>query len=234
MERFRFVMFIIIVSIPVLAACNRNGRDPASSGRIAISGSILNKLRDVGSIPKDRTACLGVNVTGGGITAISGSSCSPPTGDFGGYSTGQDISVVVPSNQTVNVDVYLYLLPIGSTASCPTVALNVSAFPAAQLKDTYLIGSATNVSTAGTAPYVDVPVQFPAGNQNITQQLPNLPATCVVSSDPTTLPPSTFTMSAGGAVTLGTPSGTVYKLKARVGNPTSGQLSSTGYLLNVR
>ncbi len=223
MERLLFFASGLILSFPLITACSRNGRAPSSVSSISIPASKLAKLRE--AIPAGRTPCFGVNVTGSNIPSVTGSSCSPATGILGGYvPAGQDVSVTVASGQTINIDLYLYLLPEGSTAACPVMTPD---FPASQLPDTYIVGTASNINVNSAVVSVDMTVNFPASNQNVTQQIASIPAACKVASS-VTLPPSPIVPSSGAAVL----SGSNLMLRARIGTAITRQTIS-GSNVNV-
>jgi hypothetical protein len=200
---------VVIISSCVLAACNRNGKLDSES---VVSIQVPHAGRMLSSIPLGRTQCFGINVTGNGITPTNGDGCTPQSGILAGYvSAGGIVSANVPKNLTVNIDLYLYLLPQGQGA-CPGLSASI---PSSQLGDTFLIGSATGVSTANDTTNVNIVANYPSNGANITQQL-NMSATCQALAIPSGAV-TPFTVSSGAASLSGTAGSSTIHLDSRVG-----------------
>ena len=176
MERFWRFGYGLILSF-TLTACNRGGRVPSSVSSISIPASKLAKI--MAALPTGRTPCFGVNITGNEITSNI-SKCGPASGlgIVGGFvPVNTDITVPgVPPNESVNVDVYVYLLPANqSTAACPTMG-----FAPTLLSNMYLVGSVANVAiNSNPNQEVDITYNYQSNSPSLAQQLP---ATCSPSS----------------------------------------------------
>lgn len=175
------------------------------------------------AVPANRKACWGANVTGDGVNGVGATGCSPATGVVAGYKvSGQNITAEVPKGLARKVDLYLYLLPPNNNSPCPTMT---ASFPAAQLSDTYLVGSVTADFTLDTTT-VEIAAVFPGENNHLAVTAA-LPATCLPTAGPTR--PASI-RSAGGTI-----SGDGKTIKARVGSfPGATKMSAGGITMEVK
>lgn len=163
----RFWGLTFISACFLVAGCTRAKSNSSHvTFQIPMQGSLA-------AMPTDRTACYGINITGAGPANVN--SCSPSTGIIAGFAeAGQTIEASVPKGNTVAVELYLYLKPVGASAPCPTL---LPVFAGDQLADTYLVGTASNIPIKDDETEVDIVANFPGLTQNIAQQL-SLPTSC--------------------------------------------------------
>jgi hypothetical protein len=175
------------------------------------------------SLPANRVACWGANITGEGVRGAGVSTCSPATGVVAGYkASGEEISAEVAKGSARKIDLYLYLLPAGGTAACPPMA---AVLPRAQLADTYLVGSAIADFVNDTT-VVEITAVFPGLTQNLAVTS-SMPAACTAGAGPT--------RHAHISAAMQTVSGTGYVLKARAATIPAGiELAGPGYKLRVK
>ena len=206
------------------AACTR----PGSGGTSRIVIQSPQNFGKVGtlSLPAGRTACWGANITGEGVRGANASACSPATGVTAGYKpSGEEISAQVAKGQNRKIDLYVYLLPAGSTAACPGMA---AVIPPAQLMDTYLVGSATADFVEDTT-VVEITATFPGLSQNLAATH-SMPATCTANAGVPGTPPPFHPSPAQAVVSDGT-----YTLRARVGIASlPGDLTNSSYRLKLK
>lgn len=213
-----YVLFIVMTSLS-LAACNRMGTNPNSMSTITIQAP----KHLLAQVPSGQVACYAINIYGGNLVTSSGGSCGPDMGITAGYVTsGQTVSATVPMNQTITIDLYMYLEPVGTNKPCPGFSFSSTLLP-----NTYFIGEASNVLT--NSAQVDVNITANYTGQSVVQTM-RLPASCTAgASGP--VPPSHYSIDAGGVQTS---TATGLKLNARVGAPTkTGTLTGTGYKLTI-
>lgn len=175
----RWLVMTIILSATLLA-CQRkvSGDLTTVSIQVPRAENHLQKTGGVGAMstmPNDRKACYGINVTGPGIITQQGSSCSPVTGLLGGFvEPGSNVEVQVPKGTDRKIELYAFLEAPGENVPCPQLVPNLSS---SQLIHTYLIGTASAIDTSPDVVTVDITASFPGLSTNLAQQL-SLPATC--------------------------------------------------------
>lgn len=159
----------------ILTACNRNGRAPSSAVSISVSQSTLARIKS--SLPANTTPCFGISVSGTSSALAAANKCSPAVGAVVGYvgvgANGEDINATVDANQTVQIDLYMFLMP-GAGGTCPAMT---AAFPVAQLPNTYLVASTSVLVGTSAPPPVDLTVNYPVANIAAA-----LPTTCTGGS----------------------------------------------------
>ncbi|MBY0386075.1 hypothetical protein K2X05_13030 [bacterium] len=163
-----------------------------------------------------------MSIKGPGIEGFPGTSCAPATGIVGGFvEEGQALEVFVNRGENRTIELYLFTLPVGSTAACPSMGQNMQG---PGLKSTYLIGSKTGVSILNDVETVEILVSFPGLSSHLASQL-NTPASCTPGLAPNN---SRFHISTAA----GPATGSGFKLKGRVGQPNSGTIATgSGYKL---
>jgi hypothetical protein len=123
----------------VLLACSRGGEKTFSSISIQMPAHLKS------AVPVGQVACYGVNVTGDGLNPAASNMCSPVSAFHSNFvAAGQDVQLTVPRNKTIQVDLYLYLEPSGTSTPCPDWN---SAMAAGKVSNVYLLGTAANVLT---------------------------------------------------------------------------------------
>lgn len=216
-----WLLGLLIPLTLIFSGCTRAGKSGSSSSLIIqtphrqqLSKSGLNAFV---ALPTDRRLCYGVSIKGVGIDGFAGSSCAPATGIVGGFiEEGQALEVFVPRGENRTVELYLYAMPVGSTASCPEMAQNLQG---EGLKSTYLIGSKTGVSLLNDVETVEIVVDFPGLANTLASQL-NVPASCTPGLTPNK---KGFHVS----VAAGTASNAIYQLRGRIGRPQSGTTATS-------
>lgn len=227
MGRFRFRSLILLFTLTfAFLGCERPFQK-GSSLTIQVPRS-LNKVGPLATLPSNRKACFGVNVTGPGIVSQTPNSCSPTTGTLAGYvEAGQSMIVTVAKGTERKVELYIYLQPEGQSQSCHELT---SSFSTSQITNTYLVASQEHVDTT-TDTTVDLTVNFPGLTQHLVQQL-QLPSSCAGTTADSSSNPYHFQFTASEGTAT---DGTNYKLKGRVGALQEDKiLSGTGYNLYVR
>jgi len=169
------------------------------------------------SMPANRVACYGVNVKGVSTAAPPTNACNPKTEILSGYvKAGEKISLSVAKNKVITIELYLYLQPTGQNGPCPAFT---APLPMAQINDTYLVGTASNVSTDKDVTDVTIEAVFPGLTQNIAKQM-GLPASCVSGTVPAYIsrPALHITTGAQTSVEQGHTVATGVRLVGRVGS----------------
>lgn len=211
-------LLTISILIGVLSnACTRAGQEGSSSTlriqtptRDQLSKSGLNSFA---TLPTDRRLCYGVSISGPGITGFAGSQCAPATGTVSGFvEEGQALEIFVARGENRNIELYMYTMPVGSTAPCPAMGANMQG---TGLKSTYLVGSKTGVSLLNDVETVEITLAFPGLSTSVATQL-NTPISCTPGATPAAY--SGFQISSG----VGSATGTGVKLLGRIGRPQSG------------
>ncbi len=217
-----------ILSCILSNACTRAGQEGSSSTlriqtptRDQLSKSGLNSFA---ALPTDRRLCYGVSISGPGIPGFTGSQCAPATGTVSGFvGEGQALELFVARGENRNIELYMYTMPVGSTAPCPTMGANMEGIG---LKSTYLVGSKTGVALLNDIETVEIILAFPGLSTSVATQL-NTPISCTPGAAPT--PFSGYHVSSG----VGTVTGTGIKLLGRIGRPQSGTTATgTGLILH--
>jgi hypothetical protein len=174
-------------------------------------------------------ACYGLSVTGPGITANS-STCSPPIGVTAGFvAAGGAIEATVPYGTKRRFDVFLYLEKEGENNPCPQLG---TAFSKEQLAQTYLIGTADNVSIDQPSVSISITENFPGVANTIATNFA-LPASCTAAPTSTTARRSLpgFRVNTGG----GYASSGAVQLYGHIGRVNSGpELTGGGIKMVVR
>jgi hypothetical protein len=225
LEVFRF--WLMLISIIFISACTRAGKDSSSSLVIKTPTrqQLASKsgLQAMAALPTDRKLCYGVSIKGVGIPGFAGNQCAPETGVVAGFiEEGGAIEALVPRGENRTIELYVYLMPQGSTNPCPAMGANLQG---PTLSSTYLIGSKTGVNLLNDVETVEILVDFPGIANSVASQL-NTPASCIPGSPPSN---SQFHVSAAA----GTAAAGTYKLRARIGRPHSGTTAIGGsYQLN--
>lgn len=222
---FRLLGLFLIIIIN-LSACSR-ARNKDSHSSLIIQTPTRQQLNKSGlstfsALPTDRKICYGVSIKGPGIEGFAGSSCAPATGIVGGFvEEGQPLEVFVNRGENRTLELYLFTLPVGSTAACPGMGQNMQG---QGLKSTYLIGSKTGISILNDVETIEIAVSFPGLSSSVASQI-SAPASCTPGSAPDR---KGFHVSTAA----GTLSGSGFKLKGRVGQPNSGTIATgSGYKL---
>lgn len=226
MGRFWNLNAFICVSL-VVAGCSRPLTGDLSKISIQLpTEQHLGKIGALSSLPANRKACFGVNVTGPGISLSGANTCSPKTGVLAGFAEpGQVIEAKVPRGSDRSIKLYVFLQEVGQNIPCPTFAKTMTP---TQLLNTYLVGTKEKVNLSAPEVTVSITMSFPGLSQNLAQQL-SLPNTCTNEDSMTSLPGFGVSSAAGQTI------GTGIKLKAKVGTIKNGQtLTGTGVKLYVR
>lgn len=227
MEEQLLSHFYRILLLCVLAtACSRAGKDNSSS--LIIHTPTLEQLSQrkglsgFATIPANRKACYGVNITGLGIDEYK-DSCSPSTGVVVGFvEAGKPIEAFAPRGTNRKIELFLYLMPSGETGPCPVMGKNLGG---TTLRSTYLVATAENVSLLNDTETVSLTIDFPGAANSIAEQF-QLAATCSPSPQTQNI---SFHISSGGGIAQSAN----HILKARIGNPVSGtRASNANYILN--
>ena len=209
-------------------ACTRAGQEGSSSSLIIqtptreqLSKSGINTFA---ALPTDRRLCYGVSISGPGITGFTGSQCAPATGTVSGFvEEGRALEIFVSRGENRNIELYMYAMPVGSTAPCPAMGANMQG---TGLKSTYLVGSKSGVALLSDVETVEITLAFPGLNTSVATQL-NTPVSCTPGAAPT--PHSGFHISSGA----GPATGAGIKLLGRIGRPQSGTTATgTGLILH--
>jgi hypothetical protein len=182
------------------------------------------------TLPANRKACYAVNISATDIVGTPASTCSPKTGIVKGFvEAGQTIDVLVPKGAGRKIELYLFLGEEGASAPCPV--MNPVLTPA-QLLNTYLVGTASDIAVQGETQTVEITASFPGVTNYLAQTL-SMPATCTAGSviAPGANPKGLYLTSG-----MTTAAGTTMKLKARIGSISgSGQvLTGSGHKLIVK
>lgn len=197
----------IIIFVFALTGCQRAKNDKKSTITIETPRWSQKSEGSLVALPSQRKPCYGVSISGPGIETHSGS-CSPQLGALAGYvGEGGTIELQVPSGQQRKIDLYMYLLPANSNASCPQL---VHPLAMNDLQNIYLVGSVSGVNLVNEVETVEIPVNFTGVHNHIARQL-TLPATCVVAGPSN----STFQISAGAGIAKDISS--TIRLKGRIG-----------------
>lgn len=212
LQRIALGMLIGIVA----NACTRAAQDGSSSSLIIqtptreqLSKSSVNTFA---ALPTNRRLCYGVSISGPGITGFAGSSCAPATGTVSGFvEEGQPLEIFVARGENRTIDLYMFTMPVGSTAPCPAMGVNLQG---PGLKSTYLVGTKTGVSLLNDVETVEISLSFPGLSTSVATQL-NTPASCTPGAAPAS---PDFHITSG----IGTATAAGLQLKARIGRPQSG------------
>ncbi len=226
-EVVRLLTLGILFSV-LSSACTRAGQD-SSNSTLRIQTPTRDQLFKSGvnsfaALPTDRRLCYGVSINGPGITGFTGSQCAPATGTVSGFvEEGQALEIFVARGENRNIELYMYTMPVGSTAPCPIMGANMQG---TGLKSTYLVGSKTGVALLNDIETVEITLAFPGLSTSVATQL-NTPISCTPGAAPA--PFSGFHVSSGA----GTVNGTGIKLLGRIGRPQSGTTATgTGLILH--
>lgn len=202
-----------------VVGCSRTVSSSHSKIRIQAPAASA-KAGALSTLPANRKACWGANITGLGVNGVDGTTCSPATGVVAGYKlSGEEISAQVSKGSNRKIDLYVYLMPENDNGNCPVMT---SSFAQAQLKDIYLVGTTTADFVADTTE-VDISAVFPGLVNNVAVSNA-MPATCTAVSVKTK--PTDFEISAGAkfAIEQGQTAATGYKVIGRVGSSAIGKV----------
>jgi|FLYM01.1.fsa_nt_gi hypothetical protein len=221
MGRLRITYFILSV---FLLGCDR----PINEGHSKITISAPEKLasQSLSSLPANRKACFGVNVTGPGITPQPGNSCSPTSGVLAGFvELGKVIEASVPKGINRKIELFVFLQAENQNLPCPKL---LSSLSATQLLNTYLVAKVENLEINAPTVSVDMTMQFPGEAQHLAAQL-SLPATCTALAGSNNPPGFGVTSARASASAAG------INLHGRVGTVRDNQvLTGSGVKLYVR
>ncbi len=208
------------------SACTRAGQE-SSSSTLRIQTPTRDQLFKSGlnsfaTLPTDRRLCYGVSISGPGITGFAGTKCAPATGTVSGFvDAGEALEIFVARGENRNIELYMYTMPVGSTARCPAMGANMEGVG---LKSTYLVGSKTGVALLNDIETVEITLAFPGLSTSLAALLP---ITCASGPAPALF--SGFHVSSGA----GTVTGTGLNLTGRIGQPHSGTTATgTGIILH--
>lgn len=222
--RFLKSLIMAFLCLAFFAACTRPGGQTTSRLVIQVPAS----LQKVGalSIPANRKACWGANITGPGISGDGASTCSPGTGVTAGYAvSGETISAQVLKGSDRKIDLYLYLLAVNDESNCPGMA---AVFPPGHLTSIFLMGSATTDFVDDTTE-VEITATYPGDANHLAAALA-MPTTCTGNSAVAGTPPPFQISPAQDKVANAS-----YTLRARVGiGNTTGVLSNGTYKLKLK
>ncbi len=210
----------MILATPIFSACSRPSGEKSylriqAPNSQALSKSSFNALS---SIPSNRKACYGVNVTAADLPTES-TVCSPNMGIVAGFvEENQIIEVEVPRGSKRKIDLYLYLLPAGNNGACPTFNKKLENL---EISSTFIMGSAIDVELNQDKQTVSIDMEFPGLSAHIGQQLA-LPTTCQGNSAHERN--TGFHLSTSQGIATG---GSI-RLHGRIGRPTPGTTATGG------
>jgi hypothetical protein len=143
---------------------------------------LASKVGALSTFPTGRVRCYGVNVSAPDIQySVKGSACSPDLKIRSGFvGAGSELAVDVPRGDDRVVEVYAYLLPVGSTSSCPVFD------GTSNYQNVYLIGTSSKFKIDQSDVSVNVAVDYP-GDSNTVANARSMDASCFTASSP---PPS--------------------------------------------
>ncbi len=220
------LLAIGIICGALAGACTRAAKDGSNTSLIIQTPTrdqiLKTGVNSFAALPTDRRLCYGVSISGPGIPGFAGSYCAPLTGTVAGFvEEGQVLELFVARGENRTVELYMFAMPVGSTAACPAMGANMQG---TGLKSTYLVGSKTGVSLLNDVETVEIALSFPGLNTSVATQL-NAPATCTPGAAP--INHSGFHISSGaGPVT-----GPGIKLLGRIGRPQSGTTATGAGLI---
>lgn len=211
--------------------CQRDmsGGRSTLSIQVPAAANTLNKSGGVGAMatmPAGRKACYGVVVSGGGLNDHS-ATCGPKGSVFAGFvEPGGTVSVSLDKGKGRTVELFAFLENAGQDVPCPQLGPNL---PAAQILNTFKVGSVSNVDMTAEVTEITITASFPGLSNTIAQELA-LPTSCSSSSTAGAGPPG-FSISSGRSAATGTG----YTLLGGFGKPVNGQVATgTGFKLFSR
>lgn len=203
-------------------------RPTGKSTKITIQAPAAHgKVGALAALPANRKACYGVNLIEPEVTGTPATQCNPRMGIVAGFKeSGEQISVSVNKGSGRTLELYLFLEDTGANDPCPPMG---QVLTPAQLLNTYLIGTVSNLTIEGTEQIVEITAVFP-GVANYLAQTMAMPATCTVAANPIGPNPK-FSVSSGMQMAVGTG----VKLKARLGAAAPAQtLTGSGHKLIIK
>lgn len=218
------LLVILMPLIFLLSACDR-ARNSQSHLVIQTPTNeqlLKSKVSAYATIPINRKKCYGVNIYGPGIETAT-HSCSPSTGVVSGFvEEGASLEAIVSRGSQRTIELYMLLLPAGSTEPCPKMNPTLTS---TQALATYLVGTAQNIDLLSDTQTVTIDVEFPGVKSPIARQF-TANANCGLQ-----VPTGKIGWQVSNG--SGTAQSSQFILKAQIGRPTPGSSSSGGsFILN--
>lgn len=220
MRRLALVMILVCF----LSACDR-AKNPQSKLVIQTPTNeqlLKSQVSTYSTIPSGRKKCYGVNIYGPGIDTSS-NTCSPSMGVVSGFvEEGASLEAVVNRGSQRTIELYMLLLPAGSTEVCPKMGKILTS---TQALSTYLVGTVQNIDLLNDTQTVTINVEFPGVKTPIAKKF-SANASCGLQVPTGKIG---WHVSSGHGVAQSSQ----FILKAQIGRPTSGSTSSGGsFILN--
>lgn len=208
---------LVLLFCLVLCACTR----PNSQGNsklVIVAPEAFGKVGALATLPTNRKACFGVNVTADDISGAAPSTCSPATGVVAGFKTSEEkIEASVKKGTSRKIDLYMYLQKEGVNQPCPSMG---SRFASSMLSDLFLVASKSGVDFVNEVTEVEMTISF-AGVANSLAS--SYPASCMAGNSS-----SSYPIRIASDVNKVTGAGLM--LRARVGAEPGGVVISGGGL----
>lgn len=153
------------ISVLALFLSSGCGRDnPEGYSRVMIQTPTLSELRGkvgVFNLPSSSEfkVCMGVHVTGSGISSSRANSCSPEVGLSAGFvEAGQAMSLTIPKGNGRNFSLLVYVAQLNE--SCPGLTSSILGSPIEQFRS-FQAGAKTGVNLSSDNENVTIDLLFP-------------------------------------------------------------------------
>lgn len=215
-----FLLTSALTAVLALVGCTR-AQDKGLS-TITIQAPKLSQSAKLGvgayTLPANRKACYGVNITASDIDSYA-TSCLSNIGIVAGFvEPGGTLEASVPMGSERKIQLILYLQAVGENGPCPVMGQIISSN---NFSNTYVVGTASGLNLKNDVEKVAITTSFPGEANNIAKQL-SLPASCIPGN------PINMGRAASVLAAQGTIKNATYRLTGNVGRAFAASTDSTG------